>query len=103
MAVLAVWLRYAFNRLWQKSLMNDAAESIKDAQAMGLTVHPAGFGASVHAYGTVSGRRIRIRWSGGLLGERTTIWVDRLRTSGPLLTRAGSLQRALSDGLGSDE
>ena len=99
MAVLAVWLRYAFNRLWQKSLMVDAAESIKDAQAMGLTVHPTGFGASIHASGTVHGRRIRVRWSGGLLGERTTVWADGKRKNGPLLTGAG----ALRDELGFEE
>jgi len=102
-AVLAVWLRYAFNRLWQKSLMVDAAESMKDAQAMGLTVHPTGFGASVHASGTINGRRIRVRWSGGLLGERTTIWADGKRTTGPLLVGAGSLRKSLRGEMGFEE
>ncbi len=95
MAVLAVWLRYVFNRLWQKSLASDAAGALHAAVHRGLQVLPSGFGASVNAAGVTGGRNVRIRWSGGVLGERCAVWIDGRRQSVSMIRTEEDLQSAL--------
>tara|TARA_B100000575_G_scaffold288122_1_gene287635 strand:+ start:777 stop:1145 length:369 start_codon:yes stop_codon:yes gene_type:complete len=91
----AVALRYVFNRLWQRSLIADAALAIAAAHDAGLCVHPLGFGPRVEASGDIGGVSVRVRWEGGIRGERTIIWMDGSRQTAPLVRSAEGLHAAL--------
>jgi hypothetical protein len=68
LAVLAV---YMMNRLWQRSLLVDAASAMETAAALGLVFDPLGFGPRVRAVGVWAGEPVVVTWAGGVLGSRT--------------------------------
>ncbi len=71
--VLAVWGKYVFNRLWQKTLLDASAEARQVAQQWGLKLLPLGYGPSIEMKGNVGEDAVSISWTGGLFGERTAI------------------------------
>ena len=68
LAVLAV---YMFNRLWQRSLLVDAASAMETAVVLGLVFEPLGFGPRVRAAGVWAGEPVVVTWTGGIFGSRT--------------------------------
>jgi hypothetical protein len=94
-AVVAAWAKYAFNRLWQKSLASDASEALAYAVSLGLRVLPAGWGPTVVVEGQLDGQAIRLEWGGGLRGERTRVRVGEARESMPMLRTAADVRSAL--------
>jgi len=94
-AVVAAWLKYAFNRLWQKSLASDASEALEYAVSLGLRVLPVGWGPAVVVEGQLDGKPIRLEWVGGIRGERSRVRVGELRESMPMLRTAAELQSVL--------
>ena len=71
--VLAVWGKYAFNRLWQRSLMEESTEAMSAAERLGLVLQPLGYGPSVRMCGTISGSAVWVQWTGGLFGSSTVV------------------------------
>ena len=94
-ASAAVAGRYMANRLWQKSLIADSEPALRAAESAGLRILPLGFGPCIRAQGTVGAQSVRIRWRGGVFGERTSVWVDGRRTALPLLRTAAALHAAI--------
>jgi hypothetical protein len=70
LTVLAV---YMMNRLWQRSLMEDAAPAMGAAAALGLVFEPLGYGPRVRAVGVWAGEPVVVTWSGGVFGSRTLL------------------------------
>ena len=70
---LAVLATYMMNRLWQRSLMADAAPAMEAAAAMGLVFQPLGFGPQVRAVGEWAGEPVVATWKGGVFGSRTLL------------------------------
>ena len=70
LTVLAV---YMMNRLWQRSLMSDAAPAMEAAAALGLVFEPLGFGPRVRAVGEWAGEPVVVTWKGGVSGSRTLL------------------------------
>ena len=94
-ASAAVTVRYMTNRLWQKSLIAESEPALRAAEAAGLRIRPLGFGPIVQAQGVVGLQAVRVRWRGGVLGARTSVWVDGRRTALPLLRTAAALNAAI--------
>lgn len=88
--VLAVWVKYVFNRLWQKTLLASAADVLAVLQDRGFEVQPLGFGPRVVATGTHDGQALRIEWRGGWRGE-----TSRIRINGQV--RSGTAIRSQAD------
>ena len=85
-----------FNRLWQRSLLHDAAAAVEEADRLGLVVQPLGFGPEIVARGNINGVAVRIRWRGGLMGARSDARVGKRQQRLPLLTSATALQAVVS-------
>ena len=85
-----------FNRLWQRSLLHDAASAIEQADRLGLTIQPLGFGPEIVARGSIDGVPIRIRWRGGLMGARSDARIGKRQQRMPLLISATALQAVVS-------
>jgi hypothetical protein len=94
--VLAAWAKYVFNRLWQKTLVDSAADALLAATALGLTVEPLGFGPVIVATGIHDGRTVRVEWRGGWNGETTRIRIDGRVHRTQLVRTASALERLLS-------
>jgi hypothetical protein len=94
--VLAVMGTFVFNRLWQRSLLAEAAEAIAEAQAKGFVLHPLGFGPRVVLSVTQEEGRAEICWCGGVYGARTLIRVGKEQRTLALLTTAQALNLALA-------
>lgn len=83
--IAAFWAYYVFNRLWQEQLARDAQGALRAAEARGLVLLPAGWGAALVAVGPWAGRSLRVEWRAGLAGPRSRVrWGDQ-RWVGPLL------------------
>jgi hypothetical protein len=93
--VLAVGLKYVFNRLWQRSLIEEAGAAMMAAEALGLSVQPLGYGAHVQAMGVLDGVAVQLVWSGGVRGGRTQLSLDGTKQWLPLVTSAELLHRAI--------
>lgn len=88
-------MKYAFNRLWQKSLASDGSEALDYAVSLGLRVLPAGWGPTVVVEGQLDGDAVRLEWVGGLRGERSFVRVGEVQESMPMLRTAADLRSAL--------
>jgi hypothetical protein len=93
----AVWGWYVRNRLWQQSIVEDAAEAIEGAVQMGLILNPLGYGARVVAAGVLSGKEVKLVWSGGIWGARTRLYVDDAIWKVPFCTGLRALETLLID------
>ena len=93
-----IWAVYAFHRLWQGSLAEDAAAGIDAAEASGLVLQPAGFGPQLLAEGEVDGERVQVVWRGGVLGARSVVRRGRRSQRLPLIADAAALEAALGGG-----
>ncbi len=93
--VLAVWGKYVFNRLWQRSLMDESVDAMAAAQTLGLTLQPVGYGPRVKMVGDVDGVAVSIWWCGGLLGASTLVQGADGRQRHPLLRTKAELRAAL--------
>jgi hypothetical protein len=94
-AVLAGWAMVMFNRLWQATLRQDAADALAHAQARGLTIHPDGLRARVVAEGSVGSERIRIEWCGGWRGPHVTMLRGDRFVRMPFIESAAALDAVL--------
>ena len=72
-AIAAGWAMVVFNRLWQRSLRDDAGAAIQAAQELGFRVHPGGLRARVVAEGSVGSEPVRVEWRGGWRGPHTVM------------------------------
>ena len=93
--VLAVWGKYAFNRLWQQSLMDESSEAMSAAHALGLRLQPLGYGPAVRMRGTIDGAEVYIQWGGRMFGSSTTVKSAGIKRRSALLRSASGLQAAL--------
>ena len=93
--VLAVWGKYVFNRLWQRSLLNESAEAILAAQALGLHIQPLGYGPKVVLKGCIGEDPVKLVFSGGLFGERVVVRRAHQKRRFSGLRSAQALQLAL--------
>ena len=83
-------------RRLQRSLLHDAASAIEQADRLGLTIQPLGFGPEIVARGSIDGVPIRIRWRGGLMGARSDARIGKRQQRLPLLISATALQAVVS-------
>jgi len=90
--VLAV---YMMNRLWQRSLMADAAPAMEAAAALGLVFEPLGFGPRVRAVGTWAGEPVVVMWTGGVFGPRTLLSQAGRRSVHRLIGSEAEMRRLL--------
>jgi|GEM_PF-1847372 len=72
-AVAACWAMVLFNRLWQHTLRERAADALAHARERGLTVHPGGLRARIVAEGSVGSERVRLEWRGGWRGPHMVL------------------------------
>ena len=82
---------FVFNRLWQRSLFDEASAAMEAAEALGIRIAPLGFGPEVVARGTVNGTRVRVRWRGGVRGARSDVSLGCRQHHVPLLVSAAAL------------
>jgi hypothetical protein len=92
----ALWAMYAFQRLWQQSLAEDAADGLAAAKARGLTIEPVGFRSRLVAIGAIGSQPVRVEWRGGLLGARSRVVLGDVDARVPLITSAVELDGALA-------
>jgi len=93
--VLAVWGKYAFNRLWQRALLNESLSARQKANTMGLVLQPLGYGPRVRMRGQIAGELVLIEWSGGLFGQRTVIRRSGSKLTLPPLRTASQMEATL--------
>jgi hypothetical protein len=93
--ILMFWAFLAFNRLWQRSLSEDAAAAIAHAQARGLRLLPPGITPRRAVEGHIGSMFVRIEWRGGAFGTWSRVYLgDRVRDL-PLLSGAAEVERLL--------
>lgn len=95
LAMTACWALYAFNRLWQQSLEEEAGEALGAAVALGLTREPAPLGPLQVASGRLGDREVRVEWRGGVWGGHTVVQIGQERRTLPLIRDAEGLSAAL--------
>ena len=93
--VLAVWVKYVFNRLWQRALLNESLAAREKAHALGLVLQPIGFGPRIRMKGQISGEAVVVEWSGGMFGQRTVLRRARQKIALPPLRTASQMESAL--------
>ena len=93
--VLAVWGKYGFNRWWRRRLLNESAEAILAAQALGLHIQPLGYGPKVVLKGCIGDDPVKLVFSGGLFGERVIVRRARQKLRFSELRSAQALHSAL--------
>ena len=91
----ALWALYAFQRLWQQSLAEDAAGGLAAARARGWTLKPVGLRARLVVEGAIGSQPVRIEWRGGLMGARSHVVLADVVARVPLITSEEELDRAL--------
>ncbi len=92
-SIAAIWVVYAFNRLWQRLLYERAAAAITAAQQAGLTLQEAGYRPRLVASGSWHGQAVRLEWRGGVLGPRCVLRIDDHTHHLPLLTEEDQVQQ----------
>ncbi len=85
-----------FNRLWQGSLADEAAEVLAHLEARGWTRREAGLRARIVIEGEENGERVRITWKGGVLGSRCRVKVGRASWTTEHIRTPEDFARALS-------
>jgi hypothetical protein len=95
----ALWALYAFQRLWQQSLAEDAAGGLAAARARGLKFKTVGFRAQLVAIGAIGSQPVRIEWRGGLMGAQSRVVVADVVVRVPLITTVDELDGALARAL----
>ena len=94
--VLAVWVKYVFNRLWQKTLLASSEDALVALQAQGFEVQPLGFGPVVVARGTHNGEPVRLEWRGSWKGETSRVRVGGRVLKTPLIRTQAQVAALLS-------
>jgi len=91
----AVWVWYVHNRLWQGSILREAADGLRVAKTVGLQMAPLGFSARVNMSGRVDGIDVRMEWRGGPMGAVTLVRIGDQEWKYPLITTDSGIRAAL--------